>query len=226
MPGRKFLHFQMYRLEFKCSSHKSWLNKFAEDLSIIAGNKIKAVDNKLVFPADFADGLFEFIELSEGLGLLKINCTFDQDLLLTRAATDDNEYLYWHFNISRERQNDNKNSPAIIDSNRDKFVSHFSSLIKEQLLFPAKLKIRLLTVVATRAWLLKLIHDYKIPQKGIVENYINNKPIDKSYHYIGSCYEHAQRILDSQLNPLIQEIFLTGEVLILLADFFREIEQE
>lgn len=198
----------------------SWLNKFAEDLGKLAGKEIKVEENKLVFPPGFANGQFEFLELTEGLGLLKVNCIFNHDLMLTRASSDDNENLYWHFNISLERLNaDEESSPINVDS--DKFVLHSSSLLKQQLLFPAKRKIRLLTVVATRAWLLKLIHDYRIPQKGIVRNYIYNKPVSESYHFISNCYHHAQRILDSQVDPLIKEIFLTGEVLILLSDFFR-----
>lgn len=214
----------MVEVEYYFSSDSSWFYDLAASLKNATGVEIIVNDNKLEVPSSFGEGNFEFLELAEGLGVIRSDFVFHEDVKMIRKAVRTNEYFLVHFSLSLEQViiHNANGEPVELGKHLSESVFYSSSGLGAEVIFPKNKRIRRVVVYASRAWILKQIKFFNIDDQGVVKNYVQNIPFQGTYNLDINSLNCAEYILNAQINNPIHLLYIKGEVLTLLSNFYKK----
>lgn len=213
----------MIEVEYYFNSDKTWFIDFANSLTAAAGIETSVVDNKLHVSPSLGEGHFEFLELAEGLGIVRSDFTFYEDLKLIRNPVKANDYFLIHFSLSLDQVTvyDAKGQQIDLGNHLSKSIFYSSSGLGTEVLFPRNKRIKRVLIYASRSWILKQIKFFNIEQLGVEKNYVQNIPFQSTYNLDINSYNTAKEILEKNIQHPIHLLFLKGEVLTLISNFYK-----
>lgn len=214
----------MIEVEYYFSSDSSWFWDMAESMKRVAGVDVAIKDNKLEVPSSFGEGHFEFLELAEGLGIIRSDFVFHEDVKLIRKPVRSNEYFLIHFSLSMDQvmiYNANHESVEL-GKHLSESVFYSSSGLGTEVIFPKNKRIKRVVVYASRVWILKQIKFFNIEDQGVVSSYVQNVPFQGTYNLDLNSFNSAEYILNAKITNPIHLLYIKGEVLTLLSNFYKK----
>ncbi len=211
----------MIRFQYALSSFSNFLTELASSLNI------SLKDNTLFLPPVLGDGYFKSVQLPNGLEALLIDLTFNQDMLIQRAKTHMEYYVFiceaatnvnrFFMHVDEEETSGLKSSPSAMY-----LLSFLSDL---QQFASAGTILKSIRVIMSKEWLARYLRIEKMDE--VLQRYLSLKA--RSFHIrdvdLDSRLLMNEIFQTSQSSP-IEAAYLQNRIMKILENFFTWMYQQ
>ncbi|MBN9296052.1 MAG: helix-turn-helix transcriptional regulator [Filimonas sp.] len=211
-------------VEYYLTSTQQWLRDYAVALSIAVEELVEVRGNGLVFPPSLATGRYELYELTDGLALWMVDCTYHQQIVHVRNPVLGNDHFCLTFNISEDVLTLFKQSGRVVKSGKDLSSAIFFSSQSQGLRYVIKSGTHVKSggLVFHYNWAYKIFAQNDIPlRKSRLMAIVNNAPIQFTANMDLKIFSVVEELFACRLPHYIKLKYFEGMAIQLFAMFLR-----
>ncbi|MFT3824560.1 MAG: AraC family transcriptional regulator [Chitinophagaceae bacterium] len=212
----------MFRIDFSNMGYEQLMHEVAERLQARVHN------NQLIFPPEIATGHYSFVKLPNGLEANILNCTFNQDWLIRRRKSPEEEYYTLRFDelTIRDSLVVTIDDEKMKEGNTTKSVAYLTSSLSDWSYFGTEgSTFKGIQVLFNKKWLAKYLDINTV--ENVLSTYISLKAENINIEPLDSKYKQWMRmVMETDEEHPMRLAVIQNRIMLMIERFFTHLYEK